>query len=452
MLLALIMTLLIGITLFLVPAGTPSHAAQSRCFPETGYCIEGRIRTFWEQQGGLRVFGYPIGPQHIARIEGRALQVQWFERYRLELHPEHAAPYDVLLGRMGAEVLHERGTQYQAFADEEPQPGCRFFAPTGHNVCGEIRAAWERYGLEVDGQDGISEADSLALFGYPVSPLYPETLGDGQTYLVQWFERARFELHPENDPPYHVLFGLLGAELHDDAVPAQARTTRTRTRTPSPSATATFTPTSTATATTRANDDDDDDDDDDGDDDDDDGGRRDPVAPLLTAMPNTPTVTLTPSPTDTLPPLTIAAGRNAATPTFTAIPTSTNITPTQAPPAAPLAPTTDATPSATVTASASGTPPPGDAAASVTPSGTATPPNIPTTTPGTPSATSTATLGPVPVPVQTAQAPPEPTSTRSATPTAHPTPSVGAAPTSTPPRPPPPASPTAAPRTALPVP
>jgi glucose/arabinose dehydrogenase len=30
---------------------------------------------------------------------------------------------------------------------------------------------------------------------------------------VQWFERARFELHPENQPPYDVLLGLLGNEL-----------------------------------------------------------------------------------------------------------------------------------------------------------------------------------------------------------------------------------------------
>jgi TolB protein len=34
---------------------------------------------------------------------------------------------------------------------------------------------------------------------------------------VQWFERARFELHPEQSPPYHVLLGLLGKEGHETA-------------------------------------------------------------------------------------------------------------------------------------------------------------------------------------------------------------------------------------------
>jgi hypothetical protein len=38
-------------------------------------------------------------------------------------------------------------------------------------------------------------------------------LSDGQEYTVQWFERARFEHHPENDPPYDVLLGLLGVEM-----------------------------------------------------------------------------------------------------------------------------------------------------------------------------------------------------------------------------------------------
>ncbi|HET9223216.1 MAG TPA: hypothetical protein VFO07_11970, partial [Roseiflexaceae bacterium] len=33
------------------------------CFPQTGQCISGRIRTFWEENGGLPVFGYPITPQ-----------------------------------------------------------------------------------------------------------------------------------------------------------------------------------------------------------------------------------------------------------------------------------------------------------------------------------------------------------------------------------------------------
>jgi hypothetical protein len=92
----------------LAPAGVSAQTAQ-RCFSETGFCIEGRIREFWEQNGGLPVFGYPTGPQQQELIEGKPFQVQWFERNRLELHPENARPYDVLLGRLGADRLAQQG-------------------------------------------------------------------------------------------------------------------------------------------------------------------------------------------------------------------------------------------------------------------------------------------------------------------------------------------------------
>src|SRR6185312_14455832 len=42
---------------------------------------------------------------------------------------------------------------------------------------------------------------------------YEQSPTNGQTYLVQYFERARFEYHPENaNSPYVVLLWLLGRE------------------------------------------------------------------------------------------------------------------------------------------------------------------------------------------------------------------------------------------------
>jgi hypothetical protein len=140
--------------------------------------------------------------------------VQWFARNRLELHPENRPPYDVLLGRLGDVRLAQQGRDWRtAFPSEGAQPGCRFFTLTGHSVCGRILEVWRANGLELDGQPGKTEAESLALFGLPLSGLVTETLSDGRQYQVQWFERARFELHPENQRPYDVLLGLLGNEL-----------------------------------------------------------------------------------------------------------------------------------------------------------------------------------------------------------------------------------------------
>ncbi len=184
---------------------------DSRCFDTTGNCISGRIREYWEQNGGLPVFGYPITPQRQEVIEGQTLQVQWFERNRLELHPGNERPYDVLLGRLGADRLMQQERNWMDFAQSGSQPGCRYFAETGHNICGEILAAWRANGLELDGRLGKTEAENLALFGMPLSDVQTETI-EGQQIQVQWFERARFELHPENSPPHNVLLGLLGNE------------------------------------------------------------------------------------------------------------------------------------------------------------------------------------------------------------------------------------------------
>ncbi|GAB4196044.1 MAG: hypothetical protein OHK0022_13240 [Roseiflexaceae bacterium] len=192
-------------------------APDARCFAETGYCISGRIREFWEQNGGLAVFGFPTGPQQIEQIEGMTVQAQSFERNRLELHPQNSRPYDVQIGRLGADVLAEQGRNFppQGSAPE----GCRYFAETGHSLCEPFLSYWRANGLEFDGRRGASEAENLALFGLPLSEAQRETLAGGQTYTVQWFERARFEQHTRNPVTgeslprgQQVLLGLLGNE------------------------------------------------------------------------------------------------------------------------------------------------------------------------------------------------------------------------------------------------
>jgi sortase (surface protein transpeptidase) len=77
--------------------------------------------------------------------------------------------------------------------------------------------------LNLDGDPAISDPESLALFGLPLSGVRAERQSNGQVYMVQWFERARFERHPENAPPYNVLLGLLGSESSPiAAAPPQA--------------------------------------------------------------------------------------------------------------------------------------------------------------------------------------------------------------------------------------
>jgi serpin B len=192
---------------------------DQQCFAETDFCISGRIRQFWQQHGGLPVFGLPIAPLREEQIDGVPVQVQWFERTRLELHPENAPPYDVLLGRVGVEALQQQGRDWHSFPASEPQEGCRSFAETGHNVCGAILQMWQGNGLELDGAPGTSTAESLALFGLPLSDAELVTVTASEPYTVQWFERARIEHHHDNPPEAQVLLGLLGRELAGSTPP-----------------------------------------------------------------------------------------------------------------------------------------------------------------------------------------------------------------------------------------
>ncbi|MFQ3662900.1 MAG: class F sortase [Chloroflexaceae bacterium] len=192
------------------------RAVAPACFAETGYCIDGRIRQLWESGGGLMVFGFPITGVQPEVIEGRTVMVQWFERARFELHPDLPYPYDALIGRVGAEVLARPGVA-QPLASTAMVGECRAFVETGLSVCGEFLAAWLAAGADLDGDGALNERESLALYGLPLTPPRTERLADGRTYVVQWFERARFELHPEIAEGL-VLRGLLGREAAPVAI------------------------------------------------------------------------------------------------------------------------------------------------------------------------------------------------------------------------------------------
>ncbi len=203
-----------------------AYAQDEMCFQETGFCINGRFREYWTQNGGLAVFGFPIGPAQAERNRdtGQMYLMQRFERHRFEYHPENQPPYDVLLGRLGDDRLRQLGRDWRADGREDgPAAGCRWVPATGHNVCNQagasgFRTYWETHGLEFDGQSGVSESESLALFGLPLTAAQTETNANGDTVLTQWFERARFEWHPDQPDEFRVLLGLLGREVGTGSV------------------------------------------------------------------------------------------------------------------------------------------------------------------------------------------------------------------------------------------
>jgi endonuclease YncB( thermonuclease family) len=202
----------VGISILFGLFNTPATSqAATRCFAETGQCIDGQIQTFWQNQGAISLFGFPIAASTTTTVGGHTVVAQLFERQRIEYHANNLAPYDMLLGRVGADTLTAQGRDWRTFPQSGIVPNCRYFAATNQSVCGAILQRWLSTGIEFDGKPGFSDAERLALNGIPLSGLVSETLSDGLSYQVQWFERTRIELHPENRPPYNVLNGLLGS-------------------------------------------------------------------------------------------------------------------------------------------------------------------------------------------------------------------------------------------------
>lgn len=211
--------LLLMVVALIAPARPSSAQSNRLCFTVPGItnCIEGRFREYWEENGGLAVFGYPTSAAaQTATAEGTFL-TQTFERNIFEAHPDKQRPYDVLLGRLGDAIMRSNGTVWQNLP-KAASTAPHYFPETGHAVSHEpFWQLWSGRGLQDPALNPYQR--SLALFGLPLTEAYTDKNPNGDTVLMQWFERARFEWHPNNPPQYQVLLGLLGNELRSAPVP-----------------------------------------------------------------------------------------------------------------------------------------------------------------------------------------------------------------------------------------
>jgi hypothetical protein len=168
-----------------------------RYFGETQQAIAPQFAEYWEKRGGLERFGYPI--TRATPING--ILSQFFERAVFEWHPENeGTPHEVLLRLLGNEFT--AGRRFDQ-ADARNLPPDRVYVPeTGYTLGGAFLQYWQATG-------------GLAVYGYPISEETIEVSPtDGKEYVVQYFERNRFEYHPENvGTPHEVQLGLLGSNL-----------------------------------------------------------------------------------------------------------------------------------------------------------------------------------------------------------------------------------------------
>jgi hypothetical protein len=171
----IIVVLLIGS----LAATHPQETSGGDCeyFNETGHYVCNEFLDFFKTRGELGTFGFPL--TEAFDDPARGLRVQYFQRSRMEWHPYNPDPYKVQLGLLIDELGHIYPPVSEAERPAFNNSVHHYFPETGHVVS----YAFLKYFREHGGLD---------IFGYPRSEF---TYEDG--YIVQYFQRARMEWHPE---------------------------------------------------------------------------------------------------------------------------------------------------------------------------------------------------------------------------------------------------------------
>ena len=207
-------------------AGMPVESKVNECSNETtqyaawtasqtGFRVSGYINQFWNQNGGIGIFGLPwSNARRLVNSSGNYVCSQIFERHRIEIQlndnntvklQSNGQPF-ITLGLVGNErklrdldMIHANLMGYGASGGNAAD--CQSFVEVPYRICGLFKAYWNQGGLN-------GGSNHLGLFGFPTSEPFRYMNKNGEVFVSQYFERARFEIHGST-----VMGGLLGAEL-----------------------------------------------------------------------------------------------------------------------------------------------------------------------------------------------------------------------------------------------
>ncbi|MBN1890155.1 MAG: hypothetical protein JW850_19310 [Thermoflexales bacterium] len=179
--LAVIVSLLVAV------GGLQAQTVPNQYFPDTGHNVRGEFLRFFNENGGVDIVGQPLTGEILQ--DGR--QVQYFQNLRLDAYPENSTS-PVQPGPLGS--LLGRGDPPIPSSDipSAGDPNRRYFPATGHTVSYAFLIFFNAHGGE-------------AFFGWPITEFKSE---GGR--IVQYFERARMEWHPDLAPEQRVHLGDLG--------------------------------------------------------------------------------------------------------------------------------------------------------------------------------------------------------------------------------------------------
>jgi len=174
------------------PDGTPDDP-RKRYFEETGFWVTGNFLDYFEANGELEIFGYPISSPY----NESGILVQYFQKARVEWHPLNPEPYQTQLGLLGDELgLREDPVAPPILA------GKVYFPETGHIVTYMFLRYFRAYG-------------GVDFFGYPIS----EMLLENQK-VVQYFQRLKLIWDPMTSQMTVGNLGEIYVNAHRGTIPA----------------------------------------------------------------------------------------------------------------------------------------------------------------------------------------------------------------------------------------
>ncbi|MCJ7551262.1 MAG: hypothetical protein MUQ30_16430 [Anaerolineae bacterium] len=170
-----------------------SDDSRRHYFEETGFWVTGDFLDYFEANGELEIFGYPISSPY----NENGILVQYFQKARMEWHALNPEPYQLQLGLLGDEL---------GFRQDPVAPpvlvGKVYFSETGHVVTYMFLRYFDAHG----GAD---------FFGYPIS----EMLLENQK-VVQYFQRLKLIWDPVTSQMAVGNLGEIYVNAHRGTIPS----------------------------------------------------------------------------------------------------------------------------------------------------------------------------------------------------------------------------------------
>ena len=188
----LLMPLTLYALLFALGSSHPVQAQASggRYFSETGHWVDGEFLEYYESTPNAAfLYGAPIS--HEFNDPGNGVRVQYFQRARLEYHPESQVGERVALTMLGIQLY---------------EPGEPAAVPAFSPACDAVEGnPFGVFNICYSFLDFYNEHGGLEQFGYPISNLEYHN-----ERMMQYFEYARIEWYPEYRPGSQITLGNLG--------------------------------------------------------------------------------------------------------------------------------------------------------------------------------------------------------------------------------------------------